>query len=152
MNWVVVNLAKEYKDEIVGGDGKRRYDLVRGDGSKALENVQIVKAYTPEQEGTEFGASDVLNLQSRTVTVTATAAGWTGNVKPYTQVLTVNGMTATCNAIVGLADSATEEQRTAARRAGIVPVAQAAGKVTLKADYAAPSVDLPVAVTILEVK
>ena len=145
-------MAKEYKDEIVGGDGKRRYDLVRGDGSKALENVQIVKAYTPEQQGTEFGASDVLNLQSRTVTVTATAAGWTGNVKPYTQVLTVNSMTATCNAIVGLADSATEEQRTAARRAGIVPVAQAANRVTLKADYAVPSVDLPVAVTILEVK
>ena len=70
------SLAKTYVDEIVGGDGKRRYNLVRDDGSMAAQNVQIVKAYTPEQEGSTFGAVDVYDLQCKEYTITLTADGW----------------------------------------------------------------------------
>ena len=142
-------MAKQYKDEIVGGDGKRRYDLVRDDGSKALSGVQIVKAYVPEQEGSSFGAADIEALRSHSIPATATAAGWTGD-GPYTQEIAVTGMTASCNAIVGLADTATAEQREACRGAMITPTAQAKGKVTLTADGDRPRIDLPLTVVMLE--
>ena len=150
--------SKAYVDAELNKKSDKGHGHVQSDisGLEAALRSKAPLSHTHAQ-GEIVGLSTTLStlqasLTSRTVTATATKAKWTGSAAPYTQILTVNGMTATCNAIVGLADSATEEQRTAARRAGIVPVAQAANKVTLKADYAVPSVDLPVAVTILEVK
>lgn len=56
-------MAKTYVDEIIGGDGKRRYNLVDSDGNVVIANVQIQKAYTPTQEGTAFGAEDIAALK-----------------------------------------------------------------------------------------
>ena len=83
------------------------------------------------------------------MTAKATAAGWTGEAAPYTQVITVAGMTQACSAVVGLADTATQEQRKTCRAAMISPAGQAAGTVTLVADGRKPEVDLPVVVMIL---
>lgn len=146
------SLAKTYVDEVVGGDGVRRYNLIGSDGSAALSNVQIVKAYTPSQEGTQFGAADVYNLQSRTVSATVSASAWSGTTPPYTAKVTVSGMTATDNAIVGLAPTATQDQRSVCRKAQITPTAQASNSITLTADGALPNIALPIIVTILEVK
>lgn len=55
-------MSKTYVDEIIGGDGKRRYNLVDDDGNIVIANVQIQKAYTPTQEGTAFGAEDIAGL------------------------------------------------------------------------------------------
>ena len=142
-------MAKQYKDEIVGGDGKRRYDLVRDDGSKALSGVQIVKAYVPEQEGSSFGAADIEALRSHSIPATATAAGWTGD-GPYTQEIAVTGMTASCNAIVGLADTATAQEREACREAVITPTGQSKGLIRLTADGDKPRIDLPLTVVMLD--
>ena len=60
-------------------------------------------------------------------------------------------MTASCNAIVGLAGTATAQEREACRDAMITPTAQAAGAVTLTADGDKPGIDLPIAVVIMEV-
>lgn len=145
-------MAKTYVDEVVGGDGIRRYNLISSNGGTALSNVQIVKAYTPSQEGTQFGAADVYNLQSRTVSATVSASAWSGTTAPYTAKISVSGMTATDNAIVGLAPTATQDQRSACRRAQITPTAQASGSITLTADGTLPGIALPIIVTILEVK
>lgn len=145
-------MAKTYVDEVVGGDGVRRYNLISSDGSAALSNVQIVKAYTPQQEGTQFGAGDVYNLQSRAISVTVSASAWSGTSAPYTAKVSVSGMTATDNAIVGLAPTATQDQRYACRKAQITPTAQSSGSITLTADGSKPNISLPIVVTILEVK
>lgn len=107
------------------------------------------------QQASAFATTGALSdmqtaLKSRTVTATATAAGWTGS-GPYTQEIAIAGMTATLNAIVGLSDAATAEQRDKCRAAMITPTAQSAGTITLTADGDKPGIDLPIAVTILEV-
>ena len=79
------------------------------------------------------------------VEATLTAAGWSG-AGPYTQVMTVVGMTPDRLSVVGLSEAATEAQRRACRAAMISPAGQAAGTVTLVADGRKPDVDLPVSV------
>lgn len=145
------SLAKTYVDEIVGGDGKRRYNLVRDDGSMAAQNVQIVKAYTPEQEGSTFGALDIENLRSHSITLSANAAAWTGDDAPYSQTLYYEYISDECHLMVGLADTATADQRQVCRDALLFPCEQAEGSVKLLADGYKPEIDLPITITVLEV-
>lgn len=78
------------------------------------------------------------------VTATATAAGWSGDIP--VQTITVAGMTATSIAWVGLPETATAQQRDAARKAVMSPTAQGAGTITLTCDGAKPTVDIPIIV------
>ena len=109
------------------------------------------KAHTHAQADITGLADALAGKADATLTVTAkaTAAGWTGEAAPYTQVIAVAGMTQACSAVVGLADTATQEQRKACREGMISPVGQAAGSVTLVADGRKPEADLPVVVMIL---
>lgn len=109
------------------------------------------KAHTHAQADITGLADALAGKADATLTVTAkaTAAGWTGEAAPYTQVIAVTGMTQACSAVVGLADTATQEQRKACREAMISPAGQAAGTVTLVADGRKPEVDLPVVIMIL---
>lgn len=78
------------------------------------------------------------------VTATATAAGWGGDIP--VQTINVTGMTATSIAWVGLPETATAQQRDAARKAVMSPTAQGAGTITLTCDGAKPTVDIPIIV------
>lgn len=78
------------------------------------------------------------------VTATATAAGWSGDIP--VQTINVSGMTATSIAWVGLPETATAQQRDAARKAVMSPTAQGAGTITLTCDGAKPAIDIPIIV------
>ena len=82
---------------------------------------------------------------AKNVTATLTAAGWTGS-GPYTQTISVTGVTADAAQVVevGLADTATTDQREAARAAMLAPTGRAEGSITLTADGDRPAIDLPV--------
>ena len=156
--------SAEQAGEIASGSLDTRYvRLTQYTDAAVLDKVKAVDgagsgldADTLDgQQASAFATTGALSdvqaaLRSRAVSATATAAGWTGS-GPYTQEIAVTGMTATLNAIVGLSDTATAEQRDKCRAAMITPTAQGAGTITLTADGGKPGIDLPIAVTILEV-
>ena len=80
------------------------------------------------------------------VTATATAAGWSGDIP--VQTINVAGMTATSIALVGLPETATAQQRDAARKAVMSPTAQGTNSITLTCDGVKPTVDLPILIYI----
>lgn len=90
---------------------------------------------------------------SKTVAVTLTAAGWSGEAAPFTQTVNVTGLKATgrgSNGTIGLAQGATAEMRTAARVALISVTGQADGVLTVAADGEKPIVDIAASVLVLD--
>lgn len=118
-----------------------------------LTDAQVPAAakvgYTNNGQTSVSGALDALfqGLADGTITsqvVTATSSGWSGDIP--TQTITVAGMTATSIAWVGLPETATAQQRDAARKAVMSPTAQGAGTITLTCDGAKPAIDIPIIV------
>ena len=53
-------LKTDFKDEILSDSQPYRiYNIVDSNGSTLYNNVRITKAYTPQQEGDEFGAKQI---------------------------------------------------------------------------------------------
>ena len=86
---------------------------------------------------------------SRSYNVILKTSNWSGTSAPYTQTISVSGLTAAASGDIGLAQTATAEQRAAARAAMLCVTGQAAGTLTITADGDKPTVDIPVTVTIL---
>lgn len=83
------------------------------------------------------------------VSVTLTAAGWNSSTKK--QTVTVPGVLADTSKQVIWVTQTTEAAIDAYLEAGIVPVAQAANAVTLRADTV-PTSDIPVNIVVQEVQ
>ena len=87
--------------------------------------------------------------QSRSVEITLTADGWTGDTAPFSQQIAVNGLKADSNGSIAIANSATADQRAAVRKAQLSVMAQVDGSLTLNCDGKKPTVDIPAVVVIL---
>lgn len=83
------------------------------------------------------------------VSATLLASAWTGIDSPFTQDITVTGLTATQNGTISVAHNATFEQREMAREAMLSVVGQEDGKLTIAADGEMPDIDIPVVVILL---
>lgn len=83
------------------------------------------------------------------VSATLLASAWTGIDSPFTQDITVTGLTATQNGTISVAHNATFEQREMAREAMLSVVGQEDGKLTIAADGEMPDIDIPVHIILL---
>ena len=91
--------------------------------------------------GQKADNSDVVNA-------TLLASGWSGVDAPFTQELSVAGLSATQNGTISVAHSATTEQREVARNAMLSVIGQGSGKLIIAADGELPELDIPVFILI----
>ena len=87
--------------------------------------------------------------QSRSVEITLTADGWTGDAAPFSQQVAIANLKADTNGSIVIASGATADQRAAVRKAQLSIAAQADGLLTLNCDGKKPTVDIPAVVVIL---
>lgn len=83
------------------------------------------------------------------VNATLLASAWVGIDSPFTQELSVPGLTATQNGTISVAHSATVEQREIAREAMLSIIGQEDGKLMIAADGEMPEFDIPVYIILL---
>ena len=143
-------LKTDYKDAAWAGD--RLYEIK--DAGSGTSTITDATTYT--QEGDPFGAKDinetnaVINrLTIEPTWVTLKASSWSGSTAPYTQKVSVAGVTADDYPVLvsGLADGASAATIKAYNKAfscvAAVPGVTAAGSVTFKA-YKKPNIDIRV--------
>ncbi len=126
-------------------------------GNYAKEQGDRAAQLVDEIEETDVGgmAADILELQSGkadnsvTVNIILSASAWSGSNAPFTQAVQVEGLTAIQNGVISVANSATPEQRQAAREAMLSVISQTNGKLTIAADGELPEQDIPVSIILL---
>lgn len=117
-------------------------------GAVAPVRYDVAQDLTPaqkEQARDNIGAAE----KPKAVSVTLTAAGWDSSTKK--QTVTVPGVLADTSKQVIWVTQTTEAAIDAYLEAGIVPVAQAANAVTLRADTV-PTADITVNIVVQEVQ
>ena len=106
--------------------------LIKGTGSGAAQAVA----------GTDYAIP--------AVDITATlSTTWAGSAAPYTQSISISGMTAAKKIQVGLAASCTAAQYAAAEKAKLLCSAQGTGSITVTAFGTKPTVAIPILVRVV---
>ena len=94
------------------------------------------------------GTNDItaLGISGKSVKASATllASGWSGTTSPYTNTITVSGVTATNNVEVLIPSTITAAQAESWMSAGILCGSQEVDSITLKAYGDKPSIDIPI--------
>lgn len=127
--------------------GAEYYDV-----TKVNANLDAIDAAIKEAQDTvdEVGFElDSKANKSSVVIATLTVAGWTGTVAPYSQLVAVDGVTATNNCSLSVGQGAAAAQYVAASDGQLLPSAQAVNSITIKAFGDKPTVDIPISVLIL---
>jgi hypothetical protein len=107
-----------------------------GGNSNTVNNHSVLKDVPSTAVFTDTVAS--------TVTGTLTASAWTGTSAPYSQDVTVNGVTSTNGVLFDLGMSISDAQLTSALDGKLRATAQTTNKVTIKAFGDKPAIDIPV--------
>ena len=82
------------------------------------------------------------------LTGTLLASGWS-TTAPYSQVITINGVTADTNGVIGVADTATRSQYEVAAAANLRKIAQGANTITVMAYGEKPTINIPIEIIVL---
>lgn len=93
---------------------------------------------TPLEAGVDYAKASIY------ISGTLSASGWSGSAAPYTQPVVMSGVTASTRGLLGLPDSATQEERAAARDAMLFVTGKTTNVVTVTADGTLPTVDIPI--------
>lgn len=83
------------------------------------------------------------------ISTTLLASAWAGVNAPFTQELSVEGLTASQNGVIDIAHDATAVQREIAREAMLSVIGQSNGTLTIAADGEMPEFDIPVYIILL---
>lgn len=149
-----VNAGKFMK---VGNDGNMApADLpdgsTSGKGVVQLEDshtsTSTTKAATPKNVKEAYDLANGKAAPATVQTVTAASGSWS-SATPPTQTISVTGVTASNNIIVGIGSGITAAQYEAACNAKIVCTAQGAGTITLTCYGDVPTENIPITVIIL---
>lgn len=140
-------LKENYSDDVF--EGKRKYQITdNSDGTKSIDDVT---SYT--SEGDLFGANDInvtnkaINRSNSKKSITLTSSGWSSSA-PYTQTVSVSGMTAEDLPIplldVSSASNESAEKQLRKQFAWLSYYDTAAGQITFTAKYKKPTVNLTI--------
>lgn len=138
-------LKENYSDDVF--EGKRKYQITdNSDGTKSIDDVT---SYT--SEGDLFGANDInatnkaINRANSKKSITLTSSRWSSSA-PYTQTISVSGMTAEDLPIplldVSSASNESEEKQLRKQFSWLSYYDTASGQITFTAKYKKPTVDL----------
>lgn len=144
-----MSLKTDYKDAVYSGD--RRYAITEnGDGTSKITDSTVYS-----QEGTRFGANDInntnaaVNRLNHVTEITLNKNSWEGNFAPYTQSVSVSGITVDDEPLVvsALVDGASVDTQKAYNKAFAILCAGTAttsdGKITFKV-YKKPATTITV--------
>lgn len=86
--------------------------------------------------------------KSFALTGTLVASAWS-DTAPYSQVLTIQGITANTNGVIGVSDNATRSQYEVAASANLRKIAQSTNTVTIMAYGEKPTIDIPIEIIVM---
>ena len=86
--------------------------------------------------------------KSKALTGTLLVSAWSSTA-PYSQVLTISGITANTNGVIGVADTATRSQYEVAAAANLRKIAQGTNTVTIMAYGEKPTTNIPIEIIVL---
>lgn len=148
-------LKTDYKDYIPadGAGALRKYKQTdNGDGTYSFQDMTDY-----QQTGDKMQAS-IVNTTNAEVnrkaylsaakTATLTASGWTGSDAPYSQTISVDGVTATSANEILPGASISASQLELLQLANLQDGGQAAGSITVLAYGGKPTSDLPIRVIV----
>lgn len=136
------------------------FKILKGDSSRISTDVTAFHDgycyFTPDDGG--FYIDAVVNDENKRIRVTSPgadgstavyatllASGWENSQ----QTITVDGLTADTNGVIGVTHDITDEQLTACGNAGLYVCAQGSGTLTIALNGDTPACDIPVVIILL---
>lgn len=141
-------------DKVVGAVNNE-VALLDSSGNLKGSNIELSGLATAQQlnfhDHTDpFAHSTLFEAKAnKPVSLTATliSSNWTTTI-PYSQVVTIQGITSTTTGFIGIPDSATREQYETAISANLRKASQATNTVTFYAYGERPSINIPIEIII----